>query len=150
MSSVYAMEKYIDVVYSFLYIIIPLSQWDTERAGLTLGPPNPKLTNVASETLGIRRAGFSPAFRYLCRHSRSRTLQQALQLTFTAFGMLPYHLARRARMTNVKYYQWAPMMNDSTVDYSFVFIGTYWPLVFIHHSCPSDKIPVFGPLLQAS
>ena len=33
--------------------------------GLGLGPPNPTPTSVASETLGFRRAGFSPALSLL-------------------------------------------------------------------------------------
>ncbi len=37
--------------------------------GLTLGSPNLGLTNVAPETLDIRRFGFSPNSRYLFHHS---------------------------------------------------------------------------------
>jgi hypothetical protein len=33
--------------------------------GLSLGPPNPKWTNLAWETLGFRRQGFSPCFSLL-------------------------------------------------------------------------------------
>jgi hypothetical protein len=33
--------------------------------GLDLGPPNPGRTNLPQETLGFRRAGFSPAFSLL-------------------------------------------------------------------------------------
>jgi len=45
---------------------------------LRLGPTNPWLTDIAMETLDIRRAGFSPAFRYSSQHSHFYTLQQLL------------------------------------------------------------------------
>jgi len=34
-------------------------------SGLTLGPPNLRLTNIAGETLGFRRTGFSPVLSLL-------------------------------------------------------------------------------------
>ena len=46
--------------------------------GLDLGPTNPWLTDIAMETLDIRRAGFSPALRYSSQHSHFYTLQQLL------------------------------------------------------------------------
>ena len=45
---------------------------------LYLGPTNPWLTDIAMETLDIRRAGFSPALRYSSQHSHFYTLQQLL------------------------------------------------------------------------
>jgi len=45
---------------------------------LSLGPTNPWLTDIAMETLDIRRAGFSPALRYSSQHSHFYTLQQLL------------------------------------------------------------------------
>ena len=62
---------------------------------LGLGPTNPERTSLAQETLGIRRVGFSPTFRYSCRHSHFRPLQPSSRSTFTADGTLPYH--RRTR-----------------------------------------------------
>ena len=46
--------------------------------GLSLGSTNPWMTDIAMETLGIRRAGFSPVFRYSSQHSHFYTLQQLL------------------------------------------------------------------------
>src|SRR5215204_1167686 len=57
---------------------------------LGLGPTNPERTSLAQETLGIRRVGFSPTFRYSCRHSHFRPLQPSSRSTFTANGTLPY------------------------------------------------------------
>jgi hypothetical protein len=54
--------------------------------GLNLGPTNPWMTDIAMETLGIRRAGFSPALRYSSQHSHFYALQQPLQVTFTAMS----------------------------------------------------------------
>src|SRR5918997_326829 len=51
---------------------------------LGLGPTNPERTSLAQETLGIRRVGFSPTFRYSCRHSHFRSLQPSSRSTFTA------------------------------------------------------------------
>jgi hypothetical protein len=61
---------------------------------LGLGPTNPERTSLAQETLGIRRVGFSPTFRYSCRHSHFRPLQPSSRSTFTADGTLPYHHRR--------------------------------------------------------
>ena len=61
---------------------------------LGLGPTNPERTSLAQETLGIRRVGFSPTFRYSCRHSHFRPLQPSSRSTFTADGTLPYHRTR--------------------------------------------------------
>ena len=61
---------------------------------LGLGPTNPERINLPQETLDIRRARFSRAFRYSCRHSHFRPLQPSSRSTFTADGTLPYH--RRA------------------------------------------------------
>ena len=46
--------------------------------GLTLGPTNPRPTNVVGETLDIRRSEFSSESRYSCRHSHSRKLHPDL------------------------------------------------------------------------
>ena len=51
---------------------------------LGLGPTNPERINLPQETLDIRRARFSRAFRYSCRHSHFRTLQPSSRSTFTA------------------------------------------------------------------
>jgi hypothetical protein len=61
---------------------------------LGLGPTNPERINLPQETLDIRRARFSRAFRYSCRHSHFRPLQPSSRSTFTADGTLPYHRAR--------------------------------------------------------
>ena len=58
---------------------------------LGLGPTNPERINLPQETLDIRRARFSRAFRYSCRHSHFRPLQPSSRSTFTANGTLPYH-----------------------------------------------------------
>ena len=58
---------------------------------LGLGPTNPERTSLPQETLGLRRVGFSPTFRYSCRHSHFRPLQPSSRSTFTANGTLPYH-----------------------------------------------------------
>ena len=61
---------------------------------LGLGPTNPERINLPQETLDIRRASFSLAFRYSCRHSHFRPLQPSSRSTFTADGTLPYHRRR--------------------------------------------------------
>ncbi len=61
---------------------------------LGLGPTNPERINLPQETLDIRRARFSRAFRYSCRHSHFRPLQPFSRSAFTADGTLPYHRAR--------------------------------------------------------
>ena len=58
---------------------------------LGLGPTNPERINLPQETLDIRRARFSRAFRYSCRHSHFLPLQPSSRSTFTADGTLPYH-----------------------------------------------------------
>ena len=60
---------------------------------LGLGPTNPERKSLAQETLGFRRVGFSPTFRYSCRHSHFRTLQPSSRSTFAANGTLPYRPA---------------------------------------------------------
>ncbi len=45
---------------------------------LSLGPTNPWLTNIAMETLDIRRPEFSSGLSYSCQHSHFHTLQQLL------------------------------------------------------------------------
>ena len=62
---------------------------------LGLGPTNPERTSLAQETLGIRRVGFSPTFRYSCRHSHFRSLQPSSRSTFTAERNAPLPRARR-------------------------------------------------------
>ena len=57
---------------------------------LGLGPTNPERTSLAQETLAIRCVRFPLTFRYSCRHSHFRTLQQSLRSAFTASGTLPY------------------------------------------------------------
>ena len=61
---------------------------------LGLGPTNPERINLPQETLDIRRARFSRAFRYSCRHSHFRPLQPSSRSTFSADGTLPYHCTR--------------------------------------------------------
>ena len=67
---------------------------------LGLGPTNPERINLPQETLDIRRARFSRAFRYSCRHSHFRPLQPSSRSTFTADGTLPYHRTRTRRRTH--------------------------------------------------
>ena len=47
---------------------------------LGLGPTNPTRTDLPSETLDVRRCGFSPHSRYLCQHPHSRPLQRTLPI----------------------------------------------------------------------
>jgi hypothetical protein len=58
--------------------------------GLGLGPTNPMRTDLASETLGLRRSRFSRDSRYSCRHSHFRVLRRSLRYGFVARGTLPY------------------------------------------------------------
>ena len=51
---------------------------------LGLGPTNPERTSLPQETLGLRRVGFSPTFRYSCRHSHFHSLQPSSRSTFAA------------------------------------------------------------------
>ena len=62
---------------------------------LGLGPTNPERINLPQETLDIRRARFSRAFRYSCRHSHFRTLQPSSRSTFSAERNAPLPLALR-------------------------------------------------------
>jgi hypothetical protein len=57
---------------------------------LGLGPTNPERTSLAQETLAIRCVRFPLTFRYSCRHSHFRSLQQSFRSAFTASGTLPY------------------------------------------------------------
>ena len=61
---------------------------------LGLGPTNPMRTDLASETLGIRRSRFSRDLRYSCPHSHLCPLQPSLQLTFTAEHNAPLPLPK--------------------------------------------------------
>ena len=75
-------------------LVVPEYQPDVHRLRhnvLGLGPTNPEWTSLPQETLGFRRVGFSPTFRYSCRHSHSCTLQPSLRSIFTAYRTLPYH-----------------------------------------------------------
>ena len=58
---------------------------------LGLGPTNPTRTDLPSETLDLRRTGFSPVSRYSCHHSHSCTLHHAFQHRFHAYTTLSYH-----------------------------------------------------------
>lgn len=58
---------------------------------LDLGPTNPMWTDLASETLGIRRSRFSRDLRYSCRHSHFCSLHRSLPYGFVACRTLPYH-----------------------------------------------------------
>ena len=74
-------------------LVVPEYQPDVHRLRhnvLGLGPTNPEWTSLPQETLGFRRVGFSPTFRYSCRHSHSCTLQSSLRSTFAACTTLPY------------------------------------------------------------
>src|SRR5438045_5926976 len=67
---------------------------------LGLGPTNPERINLPQETLDIRRARFSRAFRYSCLHSPFRPLQPSLRSAFAAAGPLhPPH--RRPTATTI-------------------------------------------------
>ena len=57
---------------------------------LDLGPTNPMWTDLASETLGIRRSRFSRDLRYSCRHSHFCSLHHSLRYGFDACRTLPY------------------------------------------------------------
>ena len=57
---------------------------------LGLGPTNPERTSLAQETLAIRCVRFPLTFRYSCRHSHFRSLQQSFRSAFAAIGTLPY------------------------------------------------------------
>ncbi len=57
--------------------------------GLGLGPTNPGRINLARETLGFRREGFSPSLRYSYRHSHFCTLHVSSRSRFTAVQNAP-------------------------------------------------------------
>ena len=57
---------------------------------LGLGPTDPTRTNLASETLGLRRTRFSRVLRYSSQHSHFRALHRPLRSSFAAHGTLPY------------------------------------------------------------
>jgi hypothetical protein len=69
---------------------------------LGLGPTNPERINLPQETLDIRRARFSRAFRYSCRHSHFRTLQPSSRSTFTAERNAPLPLMHARRRTPIQ------------------------------------------------
>ena len=80
-------------------LVVPEYQPDVHRLRhhvLGLGPTNPEWTSLPQETLGFRRVGFSPTFRYSCRHSHSYTLQPSLRSTFAACTTLPYRSRKSA------------------------------------------------------
>ena len=81
-------------------LVVPEYQPDVHRLRhnvLGLGPTNPEWTSLPQETLGFRRVGFSPTFRYSCRHSHSCPLQPSFRSTFTAGRTLPYHPSKMLR-----------------------------------------------------
>jgi hypothetical protein len=81
-------------------LVVPEYQPDVHRLRrivLGLGPTNPERTSLPQETLGFRRVGFSPTFRYSCRHSHSCTLQPSLRSTFAAYTTLPYRPRQNRR-----------------------------------------------------
>jgi hypothetical protein len=57
---------------------------------LGLGPTNPMRTDLASETLGIRRSRFSRDLRYSYRHSHFCSLHHSFRYGFVAHRTLPY------------------------------------------------------------
>ena len=57
---------------------------------LGLGPTNPMWTDLASETLGIRRSRFSRDLRYSYRHSHFWSLHRSFRYGFDAPRTLPY------------------------------------------------------------
>ncbi len=59
--------------------------------GLGLGPTDPGTSNVAQETLDLRRTRFSRVSRYLCRHSHFCPLHQSSRSGFAAGRTLLYH-----------------------------------------------------------
>ena len=66
---------------------------------LGLGPTHPTRTDLPSETLDVRRMGFSPIFRYSCLHSRSCALQHTFSVCLLrthdaplpCWGVVPPH-----------------------------------------------------------
>jgi hypothetical protein len=60
--------------------------------GLGLGPTNPTRTDLPSETLDVRRIGFSPIFRYSCLHSHFRPLQSTLPVDLLRWRNAPLPL----------------------------------------------------------
>ena len=64
---------------------------------LDLGPTDPTRTNLASETLGLRRTRFSRVLRYSSQHSHFCALHRSLRSSFAAAqnAPLPPHLAMR-------------------------------------------------------
>ena len=84
--------------------VVPEYQPDVHRLRrivLGLGPTNPEWTSLPQETLGFRCVGFSPTFRYSCRHSHFCTLQPFLRSTFSACRTLPYR-PRTANRTRTR------------------------------------------------
>src|SRR6516225_753036 len=59
--------------------------------GLGLGPTDPGTSNVAQETLDLRRIRFSRISRYLCRHSHFCPLHASSRSRFAADRTLLYH-----------------------------------------------------------
>ena len=59
--------------------------------GLGLGPTDPGTSNVAQETLGLRRTRFSRVSRYLCRHSHFCPLHRSSRSGFAVGRTLLYH-----------------------------------------------------------
>lgn len=73
---------------------IPRHLWATR-----LGPANPGLTIIAQETLDLRRAGFSPAYKLLIPTFSLPTAPRGLAAPASLqVGMLLYHPSPRLRV----------------------------------------------------
>ncbi len=98
----------------------------SETAGLVLGPTNPLTTNVAGETLGFRRFGFSPNYVLL---------MPAFSLSTAPINLTIYlHCGRNAPLPSCP------------LDEKFQKVKKTKMLVVLQFetSCPKDKIWNFG------
>ena len=96
-----------------------------------LDPTNPTSTNVAWETLGIRRSGFSPDFRYSCRHSHFLPLHHSSRNNFTAVRTLPYHTRPLDEEISMFKFQ---------IPNKIVFC-LWFGIWYLEFPCPKDKHP---------
>ena len=63
-------------------------------------PSNPEQINFTQETLGLRRAGFSPALSLLMPTESFPTAPTALSVPLHSYGMLAYQTRIATRIRN--------------------------------------------------
>jgi hypothetical protein len=103
--------------------------------GLGLGPTDPGTSNVAQETLGLRRTRFSRVSRYLCRHSHFCPLQRSSRSAFAAGRTLLYHDSYEPSTASVASLSPDHCRRHDTRPVSYYALFEWWLLLSQHPGC---------------